>query len=627
MMGTTQKQNKQFALMLGALGVVFGDIGTSPLYALKVLFGLNGAAISETTVVGLISMLLWTITLVVSLKYITFIMRANNKGEGGSMALIALIRNSKLRKRNLFIALGLIGVTLFFGDSVVTPAISVLSAVEGIEVVAPNLSAYVIPITLLIILGLFSIQRYGTGLIGKLFGPVMIAWFSVIAVGGLKYIIEYPAILRALSPTAAVHYIATYPASSFLAMGAIVLAVTGAEALYTDMGHFGRRPIAKVWLFFVFPSLALCYMGQGALLIQNPSAWENPFFLLFPETTHLAVILLATAATLIASQAVISGAFSLAKQSIQLDFLPRMLVKQTSAISIGQIYIPLVNVLLFIGVASLVLFFGSSERLANAYGVAVSGTLLIDGILFVAAMRGYWNYSATYLGLFSSVFLALDLVLVAANVHKIPHGGWLPLVIAILFIIVIATWVRGQHFSAKERRSLEKPLMPYIKQLQQRKDLVRLPGQAVYIGHNAGFTPAALRTAVEELHELHEKVVIVYVQTSLDAHVPVDERTAFDGLVYADGISQVTITYGFQDSPNIPRTLETIKNTSPELHFDPYKAMYIVSLSRIVIGRRRNMPKWQKELYAFLVRDALSASDYYHLPAKNMIEMRTLINV
>lgn len=630
MVGMARKQTTSIGLMLGALGVVFGDIGTSPLYAFKVIFGLtNTSGIDDRALIyGLLSLLLWTVTLIVSVKYIGYVMRANNKGEGGVLALVSLVKSSKLKHRSILIALGLVGVALFYGDSVVTPAISVLSAVEGLRVVAPELSILVVPLTLVILLALFGIQRFGTGTIGKFFGPVMLAWFATIAAGGTWQIIQHPNILQALSPTYAVGFAISHPLIAFLSMGAIILAVTGAEALYIDMGHFGRQPIARTWLFVVFPALALCYLGQGALIINVPAAATNPFFLLFPAVLHIPVIILATAATLIASQAVISGAFSITRQAIQLNFLPRMLIKQTSATHIGQIFLPFVNTVLLIVVALLVVTFGSSENLAGAYGVAVSGTLLIDSVLFAVTARYFWHRSKAFVSLYALVLLTLEVILVAASASKIFHGGWLPLALALLILVVMHTWISGQRIAAKQRRATERPLREFITEIQQRdKSLVRLPGQAVYIGHHAGLTPGALRTAVEELHELHEKVVIVYVETSSAAHVPAEERAVFDALGYADGISQVTITYGFHDSPNIPKTLDGIRHLSPELEFDPFKAIYFISLSRIIVSRRRGMPGWQKSLYAIMSRNALSTSDYYHLPLAETVEMRSLIKV
>lgn len=623
-----QKRKKLLALMAGSLGVVFGDIGTSPLYALKVIFGLSHTGVDDAAVVyGLISVLLWTVTLIVSIKYIGYVMRADNEGEGGIMALVALISSGKVRHKTLLIALGLIGVTLFYGDSVVTPAISVLSAVEGLNVVAPQLKHIVIPLTLIFLLLLFSVQRYGTGVIGKFFGPIMFTWFATIAAGGAWRISQNPDVLQALSPFTATSFIGAHPMVAFLSMGAVVLAVTGAEALYADMGHFGRKPIARTWFTVVFPALALCYLGQGALIVSNPAAVSNPFFLLFPEALRIPVIILATAAALIASQSVISGAFSLTRQAIQLNFLPRMLVKQTSATHIGQIFLPLVNGLLFVLIALVVVAFGSSANLAGAYGVAVSGTLAVDSILFIATMRYFWHRSKASVLLYASIFLGLEFILIAANAPKIIHGGWLPLGFALVILTIMYTWTRGHRTASKERRRQEQPLRQFITDLQHKDKLVRLPGQAVYIGHHVGLTPTALRTAVEELHELHERVVIVYVQTSSAAHVPIDKRAVFDELGYADGISQVTMTYGFHDTPNIPKTLATIRGISPELDFDPFTAIYFISLSRVIASRRHGMPNWQKSLYVAMSRNSLSSSDYYHLPVGDTIEMRTLIKI
>jgi KUP system potassium uptake protein len=625
----SSKQKPLLGLMLGTLGIVFGDIGTSPLYALKIVFGLSSLHPDKNRLIvfGLISLLLWTVTLIVSIKYVGFVMKANNEGEGGIMALVAIIKSSKHRHKSLVLGMGLVGVALFYGDSAVTPAISVLSAVEGVQVVAPSLSSYIIPVTLVLLIGLFGIQKYGTAMIGKLFGPIMLLWFVAIGLGGAWQISHYPEIVYALSPVAALYYIFGHPIAAFVAMGAVVLAVTGAEALYADMGHFGRPPIARAWFYLVFPALALCYLGQGALVITTPAAVSNPFFLVFPSFARIPMVFLATAATLIASQSVISGTFSLTRQAIQLKFLPRMMVRQTSARQIGQIYIPFVNFALAFLVAVLVILFGSSERLAGAYGVAVSGTLAIDSILFILATQQAWKQRRKWMILMAGLFLLVDLILVTANSPKVLHGGWLPVSVALVVLIVFYVWLKGQRIATRQRRAIEAPLQEYITGLQDKKlhpNLVRIPGQVIYIGHHEGFTPSAMHTAVEELHELHEKVVIVYVTTSTAAHVPEHERAVFNELGYVDGISQVTITYGFHDSPNVPHTLEGIRGISPELDFDPHQATYFISLTRVIAGKRQAMAGWQKSLYIAMSRNALSASDYYRLPIDKTIEMRTL---
>jgi KUP system potassium uptake protein len=625
-----QKNKKMLFLMIGSLGVVFGDIGTSPLYAFNIAINsvYDPAVDSASTVYGLVSLILWTITLVVSIKYISFIMRADNKGEGGVMALVSLINSSKIKRKSLYIGLGIIGVALFYGDSVITPAISLISAVEGISVVAPTLNSIVVPITLLMVLLLFGVQKYGTANLGKYFGPIMVIWFTVIGVGGLSQIAQQPSILNSISPFEGLGFITANPKVAFLSMGLVVLTITGAEALYADMGHFGRKPISKTWFYIVFPALALCYMGQGALVLRDPSSLDNTFFLLFPSIVRLPIVVLATVTTLIASQAVISGAFSITRQAIQLNFLPRMTVIQTSAKTIGQIYLPLVNILMMFIVLTLVVLFRSSENLSGAYGIAVSGTLAIDSILFLVIIRKFWNRSKLFVGLYAVIFLTLDFILVFANLPKILEGGWLPILIAILFILIAISWIRGQYSATKKRLSIELPLQEYITKLQNGNiHLARLPGRAIYIGHHIGLTPTAMITAVEELHELHEQVVIVYVKTSSESHIPPNERVVFDELGYADGISQVTITYGFHDSPNIPKALSSIRNLSPEVNFDPHLASYFVSLTKIVLSKERTMPTWQKKLYIIMHRNALSLSDYYKLPTANTVDIHTLIKI
>lgn len=621
------------ALAVGALGVVFGDIGTSPLYALHAVFGPVGQrlAINQADVYGIISLVVWSITLVVSVKFVGFITRADNKGEGGIMALVSLVKSSKLAKNYkwLFIVLGLVGVTLFYGDSAITPAISVLSAVEGLKVVTPSLDSWVLPLTFVILAGLFWIQKYGTDFIGRLFGPVMLVWFAVVALGGGWQVWQQPGILMALSPFQAIAFFVGQPVVAFVAMGAVVLAITGAEALYADLGHFGRPPIVRAWFWVVFPALTLCYMGQGALLLRDPGAMANPFILLFPEATRFSVVLLATLATLIASQSVISGAFSLTRQAVQLDFLPKMLVRHTSDREIGQIYMPFVNLILFAAVILLVFAFGSSVKLANAYGVAVSGTLAIDTILFLVVARGLWEKSKRYVMLAAAVFLPIDLLFVSSNLSKIRHGGWLPLALAAVIFLLVDTWRRGQAIIKQERQIMEGPLQSFVDRIRAMKPpLKRIPGQAVYISHHPDRAPLALHATVDELHELSQKVVLVTVEVTDLAHVPEAERAAFDNLRYKDdGISHLTLYYGFHDSPNIPRALAALRHSNPELDFDPDAAAYFISLSKVVKTNRRNLAGWRKSLYSLMARNALSPTDYYKLPVGKTVEMRSLIKL
>lgn len=620
-------------LALGALGVVFGDIGTNPLYVMHVVFGSSEqhVDISRTNVEGIISLVIWSVILVVSIKYIGFVMRASNRGEGGIMALVSLVKSSELHKRYKwqFIILGVIGVSLFYGDSAITPAISVLSAVEGLKIVNPGLESYVVPIALAVLALLFLLQHYGTAFIGRLFGPVMLVWFVVIALGGGWQIWQHPSILAALSPGAAVMFFVHQPLTAFVSMGAVVLAVTGAEALYADMGHFGRAPIARAWFMVVFPALALCYMGQGALLLAHHGAIANPFILLFPESVRFSVVLLATLATLIASQSVISGAFSLTRQAVQLGFLPKMMVRYTSRHEFGQIYLPFVNLALFVTVAVLVLAFGSSVKLAGAYGVAVSGALAIDTILFALVMRTLWHKSLGYIVPIVAVFFGVDMLFVTSNISKIWHGGWFPLALAAAVFCLVNTWTKGQHVVAHERLELEDRLPAFVDRVRRASPPVtRVPGQAVYISHHADRAPLALHASIEELHELSESVVIVTVEVGNEAHIPEDERAVFDDLRYKnDGISHVTLSYGFHDSLNIPRALENLRRSRPELDFNPHRAAYFISLSKVVRTKRRNLAAWQKSLYLLMERNELSVTDYYRLPVGQTVEIRSLIKL
>ena len=549
------------ALSLGALGVVFGDIGTSPLYALQTVFAADEHAVqpTEAGVYGVISLVFWAITLIVSIKYVALIMRADNEGEGGIMALIALIREVGLKRRAAqvaLVALGIFGASLFYGDGMITPAISVLSAVEGIEVVAPDLDAMVVPLTLVILTGLFAIQRFGTGLVGRLFGPIMGVWFTVLAVAGLGKVIDEPGILRAISPTYGITFLFEHGHVAFIALGSVVLTVTGAEALYADMGHFGRPPIRRAWFMAVFPALILNYMGQGALILHDPKAIESPFYLLIPEWGRIPMIVLATVATVIASQAVISGAFSVTRQAVQLGFLPRLTILHTSR-EAGQVYVPAVNWGIFVAVVALVVGFGSSARLAAAYGIAVTGTLAIDTVLFFVVVHILWKKPARVAIAGAAAFLVVDLAFFAANVPKIEHGGWFPLAIAALVFIVLTTWQRGREIVTKRRIELEGPLRDFVEEIRDYdQPLQRAPRTGIFLDANPDTTPLALRANVEHNCVLHESVVIVAVRTLNVPHVDEDERVTIDDLGYGDdGITHVTARFGFQDDLDVPRTL------------------------------------------------------------------------
>ncbi len=621
----------RLALVVGAVGVVFGDIGTSPLYAVNAIFGPVGrrVAITPTNIYGIISLILWSVFIVVSLKYVLLIMRADNRGEGGIMALVSILKGSLMQPRTkwLFITLGLVGMALFYGDSAITPAISVLSAVEGIKIVAPDLAHYVVPATIVILVALFWLQQYGTGVIGKLFGPVMVLWFVTIGLGGLHQVWLHPGVLQSLSPLTAAGFFIRHFAVAFLAMTAVVLAITGAEALYADMGHFGRPPIARAWFFLVFPALLLCYMGQGALLLHQPGTVSSPLYYLFPEQLRVSIILLATAATLIASQAVISGAFSITRQAVHLDFLPRLLVRHTSSREAGQIYMPFINFSLFVVVILLVLLFGSSLKLAGAYGVAVSGTLAVDSLLFLAILRGKWQKSPGLVALLAAVLLPFDAVFVSANTTKIAHGGWIPLLIALVVFAVVTTWQKGDKIIVKERQEMEGTLNELARRIHADKSLHRFSDQAVYISHHPNYAPLVLRETIEELHELPDKVLIVSVLVTNEAHVPEAERAAFDALGYLDGVSHLKLRFGFHDTIDIPKTLRAVRGLSPELELDLSETSYYISLYKVVITKRHNLARWRKQLYALMSRNSLSHGDYYHLPLDRTLEVSALIKL
>ncbi|HKG63981.1 MAG TPA: potassium transporter Kup [Solirubrobacteraceae bacterium] len=607
---------------LGALGVVFGDIGTSPLYAMHTVFAIDRQLRpTEATVYGVISLIFWAITLVVTLKYVTLIMRADNHGEGGIMALIALVRGIRVNRRAtklLLVSLGIFGAALFYGDGMITPAISVLSAVEGLEVAAPAIDSLVVPITLTILTVLFALQRFGTGAVGRAFGPVMALWFAILAVSGLVHIVDHPGILRALSP----HYGAVFLADNgwvgFLALGAVVLAITGAEALYADMGHFGRNAIRRAWFFVVFPALTLNYMGQGTLILGDPGAVDNPFFLLFGSWLQMPMVIVATVAAIIASQAVISGAFSVTRQAVQLGFLPRLTVLHTSR-EIGQVYVPVVNWGIFTAVAALVLGFGSSEHLASAYGIAVTGTLAIDTLLFFFVVRALWHKPKWLAIAGCAFFLVIDLAFFGANLPKVLHGGWFPLVVAALIFVVLVTWQNGQAIVMERRRKLEGPLQEFVEEVRERDDVIRVPRTAVFFSAYAENTPLALRANLEHNQTVHETVVVVSIEPLNVPHVQADKRLKYDDLGYEDdGICHVTARYGFQDDINIPGILRgSLKQLEGDVDLE--HVSYFISRATIVVTDEPIMARWRKKLFAAIARNAANPVGYFQLPDERTV--------
>ena len=630
------KHGGAFGLAVGALGVVFGDIGTSPLYALKTVFSIDHNAVRATPddVYGVISLVFWSITVVVSLKYVVFILRADNDGEGGIMALAALVRRGDnmdaatgkvKRSRAKLVAismfLGVLGASLFYGDSIITPAISVLSAVEGIEVSAPDLADIVLPIGIAVLVLLFLVQRFGTHLVGRLFGPVMIVWFVALAVAGIPHIVAGPGILRGLSPTYAFAFIADHAYTAFIAMGAVVLVITGAEALYADMGHFGRPPIRRAWFLLVFPALTLNYLGQGALILDRPDAVSNPFYIMMPGWAQIPMVVLATMATLIASQAVISGAFSVSRQAVRLGFLPMLTVRHTSQRESGQIYVPAVNWLLFGGVVVLIVAFQSSDKLATAYGLAVTGTLILTTTLFLVLAATQWGWRMWQLVIVAVVFGGLELTFFAANLTKVVHGGWLPLVVAIAVVTVMTTWQRGRQIITRRRQDLEGDLKEFVENL----NLVpcsRVPGTAVFPHPTKATTPLALRENFEFNHVLHEKVVIVSVLPENVPHVPIEERLAVDNLDHLDdGIVHVSMRFGFQDEQDVPAMLRVASGSAPELDIDVDNAYYFLSRISIQEGDDHSMHRMRKRLFIGLSHNAANPAEYFELPDDRTVVM------
>jgi KUP system potassium uptake protein len=631
--GSPTRSAGRAALALGALGVVFGDIGTSPLYALKTVFAAHHHAVTpnEVGVYGIISLVFWAITIIVSVKYVTFIMRAGNEGEGGIMALIALVQGVSLKGRAakaMLVALGIFGAALFYGDGMITPAISVLSAVEGLHVAAPGLESLVLPIALTVLTVLFAIQRFGTHAVGRLFGPVMALWFTILAVSGLAKVVQSPGILKALSPTYAVEFFVDNPGVAFLSLGAVVLAVTGAEALYADMGHFGRPAIRRAWFLLVFPALTLNYMGQGALILASPKAIDNPFFLLMPAWGRVPMVLLATAATVIASQAVISGAFSVTRQAVQLGFLPRLRILHTSEAE-GQIYAPAVNALLFVAVLALVLGFGSSRGLASAYGIAVTGTLAIDTILFFVVVRQLWHKPLWLVLTGAGAFLVVDLAFFSANLPKVVEGGWFPLLLALAVFTLLTTWQRGRALVSARRARLEGRLSDFVEEVRAMDPPVfRAPGTAIFLSASKLTTPLALRENVDHNHVLHHCVVIVSIRTERVPHVHRSDRIVVDELGYEDdGILHVTLRYGFQDFQNVPAALLQAASEGLEVDIDVANATYFISKITIVRGDQPGMRPWRKKLFLGLSRTSASPVELFGLPERRIVTMGSYIEL
>jgi KUP system potassium uptake protein len=625
-MGTHAHRERVAALTVGALGVVYGDIGTSPLYTIREVFNPElGIPLDALHLIGVVSTIFWGLMMVVTLKYVILILRADNRGEGGIMALTALAAEAAgntARRRSILLLIGVFGAALFYGDSVITPAISVLSAVEGLEVVTPALKSYVLPICAAVLLALFGMQRFGTGVVGKLFGPLIMAWFAVLAATGLAQIAQQPAILAALNPLYALEFLLAQGWHIFMAVGAIVLAFTGAEALYADMGHFGKGPIRYAWMGLVLPSLAIQYMGQGALLMRDPSALEHPFYRMFPQAWLLPAVFLATVATVIASQAVISGAYSMTRQAIQLGLLPRMEVHFTSAKEAGQIYMPAVNWLLLVAVLLAVYGFGSSSAMASAYGIAVTVTMLITTLLTFFVVRHGWHYPLPLALASTSVFMVLDILLVASCSMKFMQGGWFPLLLGLCLYTVMATWRHGRALLLESISQNDPDLLPFVSALAH-DSVHRVQRTAVYAVANAGTVPQALLHNLKHNQVLHERNVILTVVFHEVPWIPFGERVAVQPLV--PGFWTVQVNYGFKNTPNIPKALELCQARG--LLINLFETSYFLSREIVVPTKGRGMAHWREALFALMSRNAGNVAGFFRLPNNCVVELGTRVQI
>jgi KUP system potassium uptake protein len=613
-----------WTLTLGSIGVVYGDIGTSPLYALKesVAAASAGREASPEIIIGVLSLMIWALVIVVTLKYVVLLLRADNNGEGGTLTLMALAQKAIGQQTTRIAVLGMIGAALFYGDAMLTPAISVLSAIEGVKLATPALEPYVVPITLVIIVALFAAQSRGTATVGALFGPITLVWFIVLAWLGVVNVVKAPQVLTAINPLYGASFLLHHGLIGFAVLGAVFLTVTGAEALYADLGHFGRKPIQTAWLALVFPALVINYLGQGALLIGRPEAIENPFYLMAPEWALIPMILLASAATIIASQAVITGAYSLTQQAIQLGLLPRMEIRHTSEAQSGQIYMPRINWIIMVGVLALVIMFRSSSALAAAYGIAVSGTMVVTAIMAFVVMRRLWKWNVATSALVIAPFLAIDAIFLASNSMKIHEGGYIPLAIGLAVMIIMITWRRGTALLFERTRRTEVPLSVLVESLA-RKERPRVEGTAVYLTGDPQYAPTALLHSLKHYKALHQRNVILSVNTLNVPRVPPEQR------VHAEQIGEnfvlVRIEYGFYDTPQVARALATCRKLPWK--FDIMSTSFFLSRRLLKIAERPMMPRWQDRLFILLSATAERAVEFYHIPTDRSVELGTQISI
>ena len=614
-----------WSLALGSIGVVYGDIGTSPLYALReaVLAATpTGIAPNDAAVLGILSLIIWALLLVVTAKYVLILLRADNKGEGGTLALMALASRSLVRRSNIIIFLGIISGALFYGDAIITPALSVLSAVEGLKVATPAFDPYVVPLTVFILALLFAVQSRGTANVAAFFGPITLFWFAVIAAAGLWHVAGNPAVLLAFNPWYGITFLLHHGIVGFYTLGAVFLVVTGAEALYADLGHFGRGPIRFAWLVIVLPALTINYLGQGALVLANPKSVENPFFLLYPDWALLPMVLLATAATVIASQAVITGAYSLTRQAIQLGLLPRLEIRHTSEALFGQIYMPRVNTFLFIGVILLVALFRSSSALASAYGIAVTGTMVVTAMMAIVVIWRVWNWSLIGALALMLPFLFIDFTFLSANLLKIVDGGWMPLALGAFVMTIMYTWRRGSRLLFEKTRRQETPLESLVKSLEK-KPPVRVPGTAVFLTSDPVSAPTALLHSLKHYKVLHEKNVILTIETADAPRVDAGERVRIQPV--GKTFSRIVLRFGFMETPNVPKALAIARKLGWQ--FDIMSTSFFLSRRSLKPATQSGMPRWQDRLFIGLTRIANDATDYFQIPTGRVVEVGTQVTI
>ncbi len=612
-------------LTVGSIGVVYGDIGTSPLYALRVAVTAAiepGGAVNAAAVYGVLSLILWALIVTVTLKYVIVLLRADNHGEGGTLALMALAQRALRRGANIIALCGIVSAALFYGDAMITPALSVLSAIEGLKIATPAFDPYIVSLTMAILIVLFAVQSRGTAKVAAFFGPIMVLWFGVIALAGVAHVATRPEILLAFNPCYAVVFLVDHGKIGLITLGAVFLAVTGAEALYADLGHFGRKPIQAAWLVLVLPSLALNYLGQGALVLRDPKALENPFFLLFPDWALLPMVGLATVATVIASQAVISGAYSLSQQAIQLGLLPRLEIRHTSEEHYGQIYAPRINALLLFGVLMLVALFRSSTALASAYGIAVSGTMVVTGLMAIVVVWKVWRWSLLAAMALIVPFLCIDLVFLSANMLKVVEGGWVPLALGTMIMAVMYTWRRGTRLLYEKTRRLETPLEALVAMLEK-KPPARVPGTAVFLTSDPTSAPTALMHSLKHYKVLHEKNVILTIETAPTPRVNPADRVRIQAV--GDTFTRVNLRFGFMEMPNVPKALAIARKLG--WTFDIMSTSFFLSRRSLKPATHSGMPRWQDRLFILLTRFANDATDYFQIPTDRVVEVGTQVTI